>query len=297
MLLKLTKNSPVTGYLALIILCFIFFAKKSFYDNGFLFIPEDAATAGLILLCSISLTITIKKQALSKNYILSGLLLTILCFSDPVFEDMWIALKMLVAIVTFFCLLRSFDKTSGYVSLFNGAFLLSCISVFDSVFIFTLPFVWITLIVYNNNYRNWIISLIAIVLPHAIYFCFYFLYGGLQMANTAINTIFDMPAAAFPNWDNLFILPTTELFIAIIAFIYQIKNLRGDIIYRTKTILFLVGFVYFSLFTVLFYTLPTAHTVLPLIASFLIAKYFHRIKRTWIAEIIIWMMIVGVMVC
>jgi hypothetical protein len=297
-LIKLTKSSPIGGYIALVTLCFLFFVKEWFFGNlSFAF--ERAAVAGVILLCSILLTIIVKNQALSKNFIISGLLLLIFCFSDPFFGDtqfaLQLALKMFVAIIAFFYLLRSLDKIRGYVSLFNGTFLFSCISVLDPVFIFALPFVWITLIVYSdNNYRNWIISLIAILLPFLIYFSFCFLVYGLPAVNAAFDNLFNLPVIAFSGWNRVFILPIAEFIIGIIAFIGQIKNLRGDIVYRKKTALFLVAFIYFSLFAILLYSQSATHIVLPAVTAFLIGKYFHRAKKLWIAEIVLWGLIISI---
>jgi hypothetical protein len=294
MLIKLIKNNSIVGYAALIILCFIFFLFK----NNFSLTLESAVVAGIILLCSIFLIIVIRNQALSKNSVISGLLFTVLGFSDPFFGDVWLAAKMFVAIVAFFYLLRSFDKTNGYVPIFNGAFLFSCISVFDPVFVFALPFIWIILIIYSdNNYRNWIISLIAILLPYLIYFCFCFLVYDLSAVNAAFDNLINVPVIALFDWDKTCALPAAEFLIAIVAFVAQIKSLRGDIVYRKKVSLFLATFVYFSLFEILFYAQGIAHIVLPVIAAFLIGKYFHNIKKTWIAEILLWGMIVGTIVC
>ncbi|MDR0619080.1 MAG: DUF6427 family protein [Bacteroidales bacterium] len=297
MLIKLTKSNPIWGYVVLVVFCFLLSLKEWFFCNSS-FVFEHAAVAGIILLCSIFLTIIVRNQALSKNFIISGLFLIILYFSDPFFGDtksaLQLALKMFVAIIAFFYLLRSFDKISGYVSLFNGAFLFSCISVFDPVFIFALPFIWITLLVYSdNNYRSWIISLMAIFLPYLIYFSFYFLVDDLLSVGAAFDKFFNMSVFAFSEWDNAFILPIIEFAIGIIAFIGQIKNLRGDIVYRKKTALFLVAFIYFSLFAVLFYNQSAAHIVLPVVTAFLTGKYFHYAKKSWIAETVLWGLIIS----
>ena len=297
MLIKLTKSNPIWGYVVLVVFCFLLSFKEWFFCNSS-FVFEHAAVAGIILLCSIFLTIIVRNQALSKNFIISGLFLIILYFSDPFSGDtksaLQLALKIFVAVIAFFYLLRSFDKISGYVSLFNGAFLFSCISVFDPVFIFALPFIWITLLVYSdNNYRSWIISLMAILLPYLIYFSFYFLVDDLLSVGAAFDKFFNMSVFAFSEWDNAFILPIIEFAIGIIAFIGQIKNLRGDIVYRKKTALFLVAFIYFSLFAVLFYNQSAAHIVLPVVTAFLTGKYFHYAKKSWIAETVLWGLIIS----
>jgi hypothetical protein len=294
MLIKLTKSSPATGYITLVILCFILFTKEWFFGDGSSFVFENVVVAGITLLSSILLTITVRNQALSKNYVISGLLFVLFCFSDQFFGDVRLALKMFVAIFAFFCLLRSCNRAGGYVSLFNGTLLFSCISVFDPIFIFALPFVWITLLVYSdNNYRDWIISLIAIILPYLIYFSFYFLIGDLPTIYSILDIIFDLPAPSLPDWNNAFIMPVAQFIIGIIAFIQQIKHLRGDIIYRKKISLFLFAFVYFSLFAILFYAQSAAHIVLPIAAAFLIGKYFYYTKTTWIAEVLFWGLIIG----
>jgi hypothetical protein len=55
----------------------------------------------------------------------------------------------------------------------------------------------------------------------------------------------------------------------------------------------LAAFIYFSLFTVLFYAQSATHIILPIVTAFLIGKHFYYAKRIWIAEVVLWAMIIG----
>jgi hypothetical protein len=245
-----------------------------------------------VLLGAVFLTIILRNQALAKNCITAGLVFVVLCYSDPLlFEDIRFIVEVFVALVAFFYLLRSNDKTgSEYVFFFNSSFLLSCISVFDNIFVVALPFILFVLLFYSsNNFRHWIISIIAMAVPWVLYYCFCFLTSRPFLFSIDLKPV-------MPEWDLPLILQTVEFFIGVVAFIFGINTLRGDIIFRRKTSLFLFAFVYFSAFGILFYEQPASHIMFPIISAFVIGKLLNYPRIKWIAEITLLALIAAVLI-
>ncbi|MDR1739140.1 MAG: hypothetical protein LBR45_00075 [Bacteroidales bacterium] len=290
MLLKLSKNSAIMGYIMLLILSLVYWIIDVLGAN--IPFPENSITALLILFGAIIFSVIVHKQNLSKGYIVSAMLLVVICYSDIFFfKDIHLIIQTLIAIIAFSMLLRSHNKSNGYVSLFNGSFLFSTISVFNPQFVLALPFIWIMLIVYgNNNYKDWLISLIAAALPYILLLSFCFIFDRWDYF-----PLFDLEII-LPVWSNALILPIILIFIGILAFVQQMKLLRGDIVYVRNISLFLAAYVYFTLFFVLFYTYDASHIMFPVLYAFIIGKYLNAMRRKWLAEVLFFLLIVGVAV-
>lgn len=278
------------GYVMLFIISLTYWIIDVFGTN--ILLSKNSITALLILFGAIVFSIIVRKQNLSKGYIVSTMLFVVTCYSDIFFfKDIHLIIQALIAIIAFSMLLRSHNKSNGYVSLFNGSFLFSAISIFNPQFVLALPFIWIMLIVYgNNNYKDWLISLIAVALPYILLLSFCFIFDKWDYF-----PLFDF-AIIFPHRSTDLILPVIFIFIGALAFAQQMKLLRGDIVYVRNMSLFLAAYVYFTLFFVLFYTYDASHILFPVLYAFIIGKYINAIRRKWLAEVLFLLLIIGVAV-
>lgn len=195
----------------------------------------------------------------------------------------------------------SYRVDEAFATVFDASFFIAIASLFYFPSIIIYPLIWVTLIVIRPFiWREWIISLIGLVLPYLFVVVYYFWTDKVNFL--LYDKIF------FPSSDSLLSLGNQRhSFLAVAGLILVLLVLSITTLLRgwpVNTILsrnFLVVLFWLLGLSVLSYTMAPVFniTYLAIAAipiSVFIANYFLMNKRNWIAEIIFMLFLAAIVV-
>ena len=211
----------------------------------------------------------------------------------PLFANLF----LLFAIST---LISSYRQDVAFSEAFDVGFLISIATLFYFPYIVFLPLIGIGLIIFRPFiWREWVISLIGVLVPYLLVTTYYF------WNNTLDYLWYDKMLAPVLNQELVFNFPKSvyvtfgiSVFIILISFSKLFKNLNTGAQKSKKSIVLLVWFFILSLTSLL--VIPTVSAIylsaLAIPCSVFCANYFMNVKKQWWAEFLFLILVVSVFV-
>ncbi len=255
--------------------------------------PVVAALLGFVLLLSetIFLIHIFHINKLTKNAYFTGLIYFLLMSSNPVLltlNPVQIAAFFLIA--SLYCIFKIYDSKEPYQYIFDAAFLLSIASFFYFPALLMMIGMWIVMIAYTlNKWREWVISLIGIVMPYFLFVSLLYLTNNFELVYYIHFEQLTSAKLYFSYTENIYFLGFMSFvtILSILSVLFVQKNIIDIEIYQRKkivanTILMVVAFV--VLFMSPYYM--RGFSIVYIYAAYFIAEYLTRTKRKIIAEIL-----------
>lgn len=235
--------------------------------------------------------ILIENGFIRKNSLLPAFVYILIISQSKDLQTIYPALLAnLFLIIAFHYLLKVYYEIEAYTKILNAAFLVGLASLFYLPSIFFITLFWITFITYSIfKWREWIISIIGVLIPFIFLFTFYFWVDRFnEMISKYLayfgNLILVKPHLSIPG---IVIISMIGLFI-LLAVNRIIISLNTKTISIRKKSIILIWFFVISLTSILYGSRSRiddlAITFIP--ASGLISYYFSDIKKRWIIEIL-----------
>jgi hypothetical protein len=208
-----------------------------------------------------------------------------------------IFLSNIFLLFTLDCIFSSQKKESAITDYFNASLLISIGSLFYLNLFFYIFLVWGSLLIIRPfRWREWVITLIGLLLPYILTECFYYLFQNDLKGfgyTIALNLLFDN----FPKFFNFSYIYSNLCYYIFYGFItlliiFASRFLLIDYKYRkvTSRNCLIVNLWLFVITTVIFYLIPSASLELLLVyaipVSFIISNYLISSKKIWISDII-----------
>jgi len=199
-----------------------------------------------------------------------------------------------VVITNFFLLLaynkvfETYKKEIAFSNFFEASLFISIGSLFYFNFIFFIIFVWIGMIILRPFYiREWIVSLIGLILPHLIIYAFYFLTDQYFIYFKLISSNFLVSFTPI-KWNIFYYI--VYLLIILMIIISTIHLFSGYNIKKIKARkYFLIILWSFPLIILLTALRPSAFAelffLLSLPISLILSNFFITLKSKWTGEV------------
>lgn len=241
--------------------------------------------------------ILINNGVIRKNTFMTAFVYIILMSQNPELHTLYPALlSNFLLIIAFYYILKLYNETEAYAQVFNAGFLIGIASLFYLPAIFFIFIMWIGLIIFSIFlWREWLISLIGLLIPYFFLFVFYFWFDRLEdMIDNYFDFFRNIREFCFNlNVYQLIILSIIALFVLLaINRILTLLN-KKTISLRKKSII-MIWFFLISLITVV-YASDTGIKYLALTfvpTASLIAYYFGDIRKKLVIEIIFIVMMI-----
>lgn len=293
MLIRFCKNNSAKQGLLLFILSLGLWCKQ-FIATGF----GDYHTYfswSLVLTESAFVAFCLQQHKLSKNSLFVSIVYlifrTVYGFSDGqtggTFDFSAITAVPFLLLFAYYYLLRMYEAELSLPALLNGAVLWSAGTLLCPTFVYTLPCIFLILLVYSaNRGRIWGVAALGMALPFALMGIWDFLNDTQWLTDWFGRIPPFRPALPFPADSLSFYFTLSLLIPAFLGWIYLRNNpIEGEILERKRAAAIGAVFVYFVLFFCLIKADPTVTTI-PLLfpAAYLIGDYFTRKKETLLSE-------------
>jgi len=194
----------------------------------------------------------------------------------------------LFLILVFSYLLRVYGQQDAFRLVFKAGFLSAIASFFYFPAIFIIVLIFISLIIFRIlKWREWIISIIGLIVPYIYLTVYYFLFDKLEIMFGNYVAFFEALSQFKFSYD--FFTNTIWIIIIIlfiISFIYIRLNIKEKNINIRKK---LITTIYFFLITLIIFitnseSINISITIIPI--SILISTFLSEIKRTFWFELI-----------
>lgn len=287
MLIRFCRNNSAKQGLLLFMTSLCFWGKH-FFDTGF----GDYRVYLLwllVLLESVFAAYCLKRHKLSKNSLFVSIVYLVCrtAFGFPTFELSAMTLLPFLFLFAGYYFLRMYEADFSLPALLNGAVLWSAGTLLCPTFVYTLPCIFLILLVYSaNRGRIWGVAALGMALPFALMGIWDFLNDTQWLTDWFGRIPPFRPALPFPADSLSFYFTLSLLIPAFLGWIYLRNNpIEGEILERKRAAAIGAVFVYFVLFFCLIKADPTVTTI-PLLfpAAYLIGDYFTRKKETLLSE-------------
>ncbi len=315
-MIKLLKSNPALNFILVPLLVVLIWTHAFF--NGFEVLPEGMPLYGVLmfwlspdnkLAYCILAVILILFQAFYLNYILSkneiipkkswlfSLFYVILMSLLPqflVFHPMMVGTTLIIIVID---KIFSLYKNSNALSLdFDIGLILGLAALFYFPFILFYVLYLIALVILKPfSIRDWIVSLMGLVLPFFLMFTYYFLTDQFQNLTAAFYT---ENINNQINWWRLvpkgFGITIGYVAFLIVVSLFHLAGTIGKNVIRVRNLqqvllIFIVIGAILVLLTRDIYLFR--FTILCLPFAFLITTYFATVKKIWYAEVLFWLLI------
>jgi hypothetical protein len=311
-LLRLFKDSRMTGILVLLVLSVAVFLKSLIYPGpleGYVGMPFYTLIFGAIhtvplvdrlvalLLVWIMGYLLIRTGAryvlLEQRSNMPALFLLLFAVALPSTQQVSPALVgAIFYLMAFTTLFDVHDKPPDTLLSFSGGLILALGCMFYMKLIWFIPLIWVCLGALRSvTVRELIYPALAMVLMLLFLFTWYWAvlddapgFASLLKANLAFKST--SLAYHFSTYLYLGYL----LVLILLASIYminrfQVRKTAAQLIYQAMFYMFLGGILFFTLIARFE---PTSLVFIGFPVSFILSNYFHRRKNTWVHELILW---------
>jgi hypothetical protein len=197
-----------------------------------------------------------------------------------------VSISVIFLIIALFKIFDTYKKEQLCYNFFDAALLISVGSLFYFNLIFLIVIIWIGLLILRPFiWREWIFTLIGLLLPYMILFFYYY------MMDLDIKSLLGTYKSylSYKRYDMSFdlsyrLLAIYYLLILIISSIYMIKVYAVKKIYARKFFMFFLWL--FIVAVIIYFFIPSAGYEMIIIASlpvsFLLTHFFVSVKPNWI---------------
>lgn len=295
MLIRLCKNNSAKQGLFLFILSLCLWSKF-FFATGFgdyrvyllwLLVLAESAFVSFIL----------NRHKLSKNslfvavvYLLCRTVFGFAAGADGLPADFTLSALTCVPFLLLWAayyFLRMYEAEFSLPSLLNGAVIWAVATLVCPTIIYTLPCIFLILLVYSaNRGRVWGVAILGMALPFALMGIRDFLQDSLWLTDWFQRVPSLIPALPFAPDSLPFYFALVLLITAFFGWFYLKQNpIEGEILERKRASAIAAAFVYFFIFFCVTKA-DVAITAIPLLFStaYLTGDYFTRKKETLLSE-------------
>ncbi len=235
--------------------------------------------------------ILIENAIIRKNSFLPAFVYIIIMSQSKELHTIYPALiANLLLIVVFYYLLKIYNETEAYLEILNAGFLVGLASLFYLPSIFFIILLWIGFIIYSIFlWREWVISLIGLLIPYIFLFTYYFWFDRMDDMLSNYLVFFDNISELFfeLNIFQIITLSMIALFV-LLAINRIIISLNTKTISIRKKSIIMIWFFLISLISLIFGSRSNigylALTFVP--CASLIAYYFSDIKKKVVIEVL-----------
>jgi hypothetical protein len=214
--------------------------------------------------------------------LLNGLSPALLAFNSIVIANTFV-------LIMFHQLSKTYNIQQPFSVSFNTGFLIALATLFYFPFIVLFIFTWVVFAYAGiPKWRNFIISIIGFLVPFIFYGAYLFLTDSYKNMNETLGLNAVIFGEGFIQ-KHLPILYYTLLGISLLSFFHLLLNVQKDVIkIRKFKMVFLMMLFFILLFTLINgadYVAVYVVMIIPL--SMFFANYFNEIKRSWLAELLL----------
>ncbi|MCB0401312.1 MAG: hypothetical protein KDD41_04465 [Flavobacteriales bacterium] len=188
-------------------------------------------------------------------------------------------------IAAFWYLLHLYNLKDKLHLIFNASLLIGIAVLFYHPYVVFLPFVWFVVIYISSSvWRDFIISLIGFALPLVYLAAYYFIFNDLHTLNWTVDASAALEPAAFAMSLKTLLIVLGGLLL--VAF-YVLLQMMSRSIVRVRRLLWMVlvmGVLMAATFMLNGNNLALTLASLVLPVSVVMAAFFERLSRTWLAE-------------
>lgn len=203
-------------------------------------------------------------------------------------------------ILAIYKLVSSYQKDSALSNAFDAAFLFSLSILFYFPSIVFIPLLGISFILFRPfNWREWIISLLGIVLPYAFVFSYSFLNDSSDnwwSVKMFFPTLPEQPKSIIPN--SFYFILGLSLLIVLFSFKKLFSGFGEASQKNKKGLLLLLWFSAFALLSL--FIAPRisiqSFSAMAIPASVFCANYFLKIKKEWWGELLFLLLLTSIFI-
>ncbi|MCD4746426.1 MAG: hypothetical protein K8R58_09010 [Bacteroidales bacterium] len=248
-------------------------------------------------------SILINNDLAQKNTLLPALVYLILmsnCIQLLSLHQVLFANFFLIIVLNI--VLKIYVIQNAYNLIFNTGFFIAIASFFYFPSIFTIIFIWFSFIVYRIfSWREWLISLLGLLIPYIFLSVYYFWYDSLDIAiNNYFSFFNDIQYINLKNGFNIYIYLIWAIIIIflLISFARLLPELYEKNINVRKKFWVLIWFFLISAISLIFsgnyLILHTTIVFIPI--SAFIAYYLSVLKKTLRAEIFFGLLVIIILI-
>jgi len=233
---------------------------------------------------------------------LPGLIYLLLMSSFPGFLSLNpVIIANLFFIFIFYNLIKIYDQPEDYERIFLIGFLTAVSSMFYFPAFYFLGVIWYGFLILRLfDWRAWVISLVGFITPYLFLMVYYFWFDKFNFrSNEYLDYFrhFNKLIVSFPAYSKLFL----SLYVLLILFsLFIFYNTTGDKIIRVRNIRIIM--IWLFVLTGLSIFLAGNNLIFHLEiffipASVFIANFLFSLKRKYISEIILTLLIAAIIIC
>ena len=257
----------------------------------------------LVLFQSVFLnTMVSNNSIIQQKTFLPALIYLLLMSSFPGFQSLNpVIIANLFFIFILYNLIKVYDQPEDYERIFRIGFLTAVSSMFYFPAIYFLIVIWYGFLILRLfDWRGWIISLLGFITPYLFLMVYYFWFDKFNLrSNEYLDYFrhFSKLILSFPAYSKLFLCLYTILILLSLFIFY---NSTGDKIIKVRNIRVII--IWLFVLTVLSIFLAGNNLFFHLEiffipASIFIANFLFLLKRKYISEIILTLLIAAIIIC
>ncbi len=321
MLKKLSKQGEYTHFLVISIILLIFYFTPpvqftSDFEAGYMgpigiwltnyamAYPIYAKIISMIIIIFISLYInrtTASSDIFPKQSFLSATLLTSFLLFSPPFPDLAAGIALVVLLG--FCLgsmINMFGKQYPYLQVLNASMAVALASMIIPHAILFMVFIWFAFFTYSvNSWREWIISIIGLLIPYLYMFFAYFWNNNLDYIFKFYESIY---FTGFFNFNMPSVYFTASLSLLLVFFVisaFSFTNEASDKIISIRKRMWLI--FQFSLICSVIIMLGTSASFIFILLLYMplavmVTYSVHNQKKSRIFDVLITMFVISVLI-
>jgi hypothetical protein len=223
--------------------------------------------------------------------LLNGLSPALLVFNPIIVANTFV-------LVMFHQLSKSYNIQQPFSVSFNTGFLIALATLVYLPFILLFPFTWVVFVYAGiPKWRNFAISIIGLLVPFIFYGAYFYLTDSYENLNETLglNTVIFNERITQEIQPLLYY---TFLGIGFLSLFHLLKNIQKDVIkVRKFNMVFLIMLFFISLFTFINGADYVAvYLIITIPLSVFLANYFNEIKRNWLAELLLILLLVAAVI-
>jgi len=213
----------------------------------------------------------------------------VMSFNGVVFSVFFIIYNLKIAF-------ELYNKENTYIEVFKMAFSISIAALFYLPMLFFYIFIWLVFFVYRNiSFRSILISIVGFILPVLYLFFFYFWFDKIPLLIEVLKHNYNqLYIHDFDLRIYLQLIPTVLAFIYLYSLISIFRKINSRIIRIRKYIYIIIWlFVLLLIISLVFIDYHLiSFSLLSIPATVLVTDLLLGFKRKWLAELLLFMMII-----
>ena len=253
---------------------------------------HDIMGAILLILLTVLFNNLITSFEIIKNTYLPGFFFLLLCMSNSKFITLGpISLALLFFILALNELFIISKEECRYDNIFNTGFLIAIASLFYFPVIYVFPLMLIGIVYFRSDSKREVaISITGLLIPYMFLFTYFYLNNELTTFFNGIKTFYIKPTISFDKHNYFFWIISALLLIAVFSFLSRYSEGNARIRKFKSLFLWILIFTFaihlFSNFKISDYIIFLAAP-----AAVFFTDFFQNIKKQWIAELIVILMV------